>query len=283
VDEKREAKLARLREIIGGYGSLLVAYSGGCDSTLLLNVARGVLGDAVMAVTARSETYPSREYEQAREVARALGVKHITIDTSELSVEGFSSNPPDRCYFCKAELFQKLLDVARENGLRLVADGASLDDASDHRPGMRAAAELGILSPLKEAGFTKEDIREISRSLGLSTWNKPSFACLASRFPYGEEITPEKLKMVEEAEDFIRGLGFRQVRVRHHGSMARIEVPEEDIDRFLDKPVREKVASKLKEIGYVHVSLDLRGYRSGSLNEVLTRSERSQMTDRAVE
>ncbi len=283
MDEKREAKLARLREIIGSYGSLLVAYSGGCDSTLLLNVARGVLGDAVMAVTARSETYPSREYEQAREVARALGVRHITIDTSELSVEGFSSNPPDRCYFCKAELFQKLLDVAGENGIRLVADGASLDDASDHRPGMRAAAELGIVSPLKEAGLTKEDIREISRSLGLSTWNKPSFACLASRFPYGEEITPEKLKMVEEAEDFIRGLGFRQVRVRHHGSTARIEVPEEDIDRFLEKGVREKVASKLKEIGYVYVSLDLRGYRSGSLNEVLTRSESSQASQRAVE
>lgn len=262
---------------------MLVAYSGGCDSTLLLNVAHDVLGDAVMAVTARSETYPSREYEEAREVARALGVKHITIDTSELSVEGFSSNPPDRCYFCKAELFQKLLDVASENGLRFVADGASLDDASDHRPGMRAAAELGIVSPLKEARLTKEDIRQISRSLGLSTWNKPSFACLASRFPYGEEITPEKLKMVEEAEDFIRGLGFRQVRVRHHGSTARIEVPEGDIDRFLEKGVREKVASRLKEIGYVYVSLDLRGYRSGSLNEVLTRSESSQASKGAVE
>lgn len=283
MDEERQAKLARLREIIGGYGSLLVAYSGGCDSTLLLNVAHDVLGGRVMAVTARSETYPSREYEEAREVARALGVRHLTIDTSELSVDGFASNPPDRCYFCKAELFQKLLNVARENGIQYVADGASLDDASDHRPGMRAAAELGIVSPLKEARLTKEDIREVSRSLGLSTWNKPSFACLASRFPYGEEITPEKLRMVEEAEDFIRALGVRQVRVRHHGSIARIEVPEQDIDRFFDRDVRERVVSKLKEIGYVYVSLDLRGYRSGSLNEVLARWDSSDERERAAE
>ena len=265
-----------MTEIIEGYGSLLVAFSGGCDSTLLLRIAHQVLGDRAIAVTARSETYPSEEYEEATRLARAMGVRHLTLDTSELSVKGFSGNPPDRCYFCKGELFQKLIEVAKENDIRYVADGSSLDDASDHRPGMRAAAEFGVVSPLREARLTKEDIRGISRALGLDTWDKPSFACLASRFPYGEEITAEKLKMVGAAETFVRSLGFRQVRVRHHGAMARIEVPEEDIHRFLDKSMRERVSSKFKEIGYVYVSLDLKGYRMGSLNEVLSRSERSQ-------
>ena len=176
---------------------------------------------------------------------------------------------------------QKLLEIAGEHGIQYVADGASLDDASDHRPGMRAAAELGIVSPLKEAGLTKNDIRELSRMLGLPTWDKPSFACLASRFPYGEEITPEKLTMVDRAESFLRSLGFRQVRVRHHDNMARIEVPEADIPRFLNDSVRESVASKLKEIGYTYISLDLQGYRSGSMNEVLSQSERSAEKDAA--
>jgi len=281
VDKAQTAKLARLKEIIEGYGTLLVAFSGGCDSTLLLEVAHRVLGDRAIAVTARSETYPSEEYEDAARIARQLGVRHLTIDTSELSVKGFSSNPPDRCYFCKAELFRKLIELAREHGIRYVADGASQDDASDHRPGMRAAAALGIVSPLKEARLTKDDIREISKTLGLSTWDKPSFACLASRFPYGEKITQEKLKMVHAAESFIRSLGFRQVRVRHHGAMARIEAPAEDISRFLDSSLRESVARKLREIGYVYVSLDLMGYRTGSLNEVLSPSEMSQEKERA--
>jgi uncharacterized protein len=277
VDKEQEAKLSRLREIIKGYGSLLVAFSGGCDSTLLLKVAQEVLGDKVMAVTARSETYPSREYEEATKLAQEIGASHLTIDTSELSVGGFSSNPPERCYFCKAELFERLLEIAKEHGIGYVADGASVDDASDHRPGMRAARELGIVSPLKEAGLTKEDIRAASRASGLSTWNKPSFACLASRFPYGEEITAGKLKKVDAAETYLRSLGFEQVRVRHHhGNIARIEVPEEDIRRFLDRSLREEVASRLKEIGYAYVSLDLRGYRSGSLNEVLPRSQWSR-------
>jgi uncharacterized protein len=275
MDPECEEKLALLKDIIRRYGSLLVAFSGGCDSTLLLKVARDVLGEGAIAVTARSETYPSCEYEEAVELAREIGARHLTIDTSELSVEGFSSNAPDRCYFCKGELFQKLLEIAGEHGIQYVADGASLDDASDHRPGMRAARELGIVSPLKEAGLTKDDIRELSRMLGLPTWDKPSFACLASRFPYGEEITAEKLTMVDRAESFLRSLGFRQVRVRHHDTMARIEVSEPDLDRFLERSVRERVASKLKEIGYTYISLDLQGYRSGSMNEVLSRSERS--------
>jgi uncharacterized protein len=279
LNSERDDKLARLREIIKGYGSLLVAFSGGCDSTFLLKVAHGVLGDRAMAVTARSETYPSREYEEAVQLAREIGARHLTIDTSELSVEGFSSNPPDRCYFCKGELFQRLLEIAAEHGMRYVADGASLDDASDHRPGMRAARELGIVSPLKEAGLTKDDIRELSRMLGLPTWDKPSFACLASRFPYGEEITAEKLTMVDRAENFLRSLGFRQVRVRHHDTIARIEVSGPDLDRFLERSVRERVASKLKEIGYTYVSLDLQGYRSGSMNEVFSQSERSAEKD----
>lgn len=275
LEASLECKFSRLKEILEGYGSLLVAFSGGCDSTFLLKVARDVLGDRAMAVTARSETYPYREYEEAFHLAQDIGVRHLAIETSELSIEGFSSNPPDRCYFCKGELFQELLAVAAEHGMRYVADGASLDDASDHRPGMRAARELGIVSPLKEAGMTKDDIRELSRMLGLPTWDKPSFACLASRFPYGEEITSEKLTMVEQAEEFLRGLGFRQVRVRHHDKMARIEVSESDMDRFLEGCVRERVAAKLKEIGYTYVSLDLQGYRSGSMNEVLSQSERS--------
>jgi uncharacterized protein len=279
LNSERDDKLARLREILKGYGSLLVAFSGGCDSTFLLKVAHGVLGDRAMAVTARSETYPSREYEEAVQLAREIGARHLTIDTSELSVEGFSSNPPDRCYFCKGELFQRLLEIAAEHGMRYVADGASLDDASDHRPGMRAARELGIVSPLKEAGLTKDDIRELSRMLGLPTWDKPSFACLASRFPYGEEITAEKLTMVDRAENFLRSLGFRQVRVRHHDTIARIEVSGPDLDRFLERSVRERVASKLKEIGYTYVSLDLQGYRSGSMNEVFSQSERSAEKD----
>ncbi len=281
MDGEREEKFARLKEIIKGYGSLLVAFSGGCDSTLLLRAAHDVLGDKAVAVTARSETYPSREYEEAEKFAQELGVRHLTIDTSELAVEGFSSNPPDRCYFCKTELFHKLLELAREHGLQYVADGTSLDDASDHRPGMRAAAELGIVSPLKEAGLTKQDIREISKSLGLPTWDKPSLACLASRFPYGEEITAEKLRMVDEAESFLRGLGFRQLRVRHHDTMARIEVPEGDICKLLDQSLRRQVTSKLREIGYTYVSLDLQGYRSGSLNEALARSKISLQKERA--
>jgi uncharacterized protein len=280
VDEEQAVKLSRLKGVVQEYGSLLVAFSGGCDSSLLLKVAHEVLGGRVVAVTARSETYPSHEYQDAVEFATALGVRHITIDTSELGVEGFSSNPPNRCYFCKAELFGKLLELAEENDVEYVADGASLDDASDHRPGMRAAAELGVVSPLKEAGLTKNDIRKISHELGLPTWDKPSFACLASRFPYGEEITAEKLRMVGEAETYLRGLGFRQIRVRHHGEIARIEVPKEDIDRFLDPSVRENVVSKLRQLGYLYVSLDLRGYRSGSLNEVLSPSERSQENKR---
>lgn len=275
MESELEVRFSRLKEILEGYDSLLVAFSGGCDSTFLLKVARDVLGDRAMAVTARSETYPSREYGEAVELAREIGVRHLTIDTSELSIEGFSSNPPDRCYFCKGELFQKLLEIAAEHGMRHVADGASLDDVSDHRPGMRAARELGIVSPLKEAGLTKNDIRELSRMLQLPTWDKPSFACLASRFPYGEEITAEKLTMVEQAEDFLRSLGFRQVRVRHHETVARIEVSESDLDRFLERSVRERVAAKLKEIGYTYVSLDLQGYRSGSMNEVLSDSHRS--------
>ncbi len=282
MEREQAEKLCRLKEVIENYGSLLVAFSGGGDSTLLLRVAHEVLGERAMAVTARSETYPSREYAEAEKIAKDFGVRHLTIDTSELSIEGFSSNPPDRCYFCKAELFEKLLEVAREHGIPYVADGANLDDADDHRPGMQAAAELGIVSPLKEAGLRKSDIREISKALGLSTWNKPSFACLASRFPYGEEITPEKLSMVDAAETFLRSLGFRQVRVRHHESLARIEVSPEEIDKFFDRSLRERVCSELKEIGYVYVSLDLTGYRTGSLNEVLPRPARSREGKPAV-
>jgi uncharacterized protein len=265
VDEK----LQDLQRIIGEMGSLVVAYSGGVDSTFLLRVAGDVLGDKVVAVTATSLTYPSREYDEARVTAEGLGVRHITMTSEELDIPGFSGNPPDRCYYCKRELFSKLKEIALREGMSHVADGANLDDAADFRPGTKAADELGIRSPLKEARLAKEDVRRLSKSLGLSTWDKPSFACLASRFPYGDPITPGALRMVAEAEDYLRGLGFAQVRVRHRRDLASVEVPPGEIARFCDDGLRAEVVARLRQIGYVYVTLDLQGYRSGSMNEVL--------------
>jgi uncharacterized protein len=260
-------KLLKLRELLAGCGGAVIAYSGGVDSTFLARVAQEVLGERVLAVTACSETYPAHEQKAALETAQQLGLPHQTIYTDELANEQFAANPPERCYFCKKEMFSKLLDIARQHELACVLDGANYDDQLDFRPGMQAARELGIRSPLKEAGLTKEDIRKLSREMGLPTWDKPSYACLSSRLPYGERITREKLTMIGEAEDYLRSMGINVLRVRHHGNMARIEVNCNDFPRIID--LSGKIVEKLKTLGYSYVSLDLQGFRSGSMNEVL--------------
>lgn len=251
-------------------GSLAVAFSGGVDSTFLLKVAADVLGDRALAVTARSSTYPERELREAEAFAKSLGARHVVIDSEELDIPGYSDNPVNRCYFCKRELFEKVRETARKNGIRYVADGSNQDDLGDYRPGMKAADELQVVSPLKAAGMTKDDIRLLSKELDLPTWNKPAFACLASRFPYGQKITREKLAMVDRAEQFLLDLGFRQVRVRHHGDLARIEVDPDERGRFFSGDLMGKVYEGLKSIGFTYVTLDLKGYRTGSMNEAIS-------------
>jgi uncharacterized protein len=270
MDSSVKEKFERLKEIFEKMGKVLVAFSGGVDSTFLLKVAKDALGDRnVLAVTALSPLYPDRELAGAKRVAQEIGARHLLIESNELEIEGFSENPPNRCYFCKRELFGELMDLAKKEGVPYVVEGSTLDDEKDHRPGRKAVQELGIRSPLQEALFTKEEVRKLSKELGLPTWDKPSFACLASRFPYGEEITSEALRMVDEAETFLLSLGFKQVRVRHYQNLARIEVYAEDISRLMNGVLREKVVNRLKKIGYQYVTVDLQGFRSGSMNEVL--------------
>ena len=270
MDQSVEEKFARLKEIFLSMGKVLVAYSGGVDSTFLLKVAKDTLGDgSILAVTALSPLYPDRELAGAKKAAQEMGVRHLLIESNELAIQGFSENPPDRCYFCKKELFGELLKMARKESIPFIVEGSTLDDEKDHRPGRKAVQELGIRSPLQEAMFTKGEVRELSKALDLPTWDKPSFACLASRFPYGEEITPEGLRMVDEAEGFLLSLGFKQVRVRHYPNLARIEVYPEEISRLMNGSLREKVVNHFKKIGYQYVTLDLQGFRSGSMNEVL--------------
>ena len=268
-----DSKLERLRSILDTMGGLVVGYSGGCDSTLLAAVAREVLGDRTICVLASSETYPRSEVVEALETAGRLGIPVTRIDTDELKNEAFAANTPDRCYFCKQELFGRLIAIGREQGIDWVADGSNVDDLNDYRPGGRAAAELGIRSPLREAGLTKKEIRELSSRMGLPTWDKPAFACLSSRIPYGTRIEPTVLTRLDEAERFLKGLGFRQVRVRHHGDIARIEVEPQEIARLAEPEIRRQVAEKFKELKYLYTALDLSGYRTGSMNAVLDKEK----------
>jgi len=259
-------KKARLENILREMASLVVAFSGGVDSSVVLAAAAGA-GARVLAVTAVSETYLDEELDVARRIAEALQVKHLTLETEELGIAGFAENPPERCYYCKTELFGKLAAVARQLGYRFVADGTGADDTGDWRPGMKAAAELGVVSPLCDAGLTKDEIRLLAREYGLPNWDKPAMACLSSRFPYGQPITREKITQVAEAERFLRQLGFGQLRVRHHGDTARLELP---VERLAEAVVRAPaIVEQLRGLGFTYISLDLAGYRSGSLNETL--------------
>ena len=264
-----EKKRLDLESRIAELGSALVAFSGGVDSTLVLAVAKKVLGDKVLAVTAESDSVPERELQTAQHLAETLGVKHRIIHTEEMSSPDYLKNPANRCYYCKSELYGKLSKVAAEHKLTSILNGINLDDLGDHRPGITAANEAGIISPLAELGFNKQDVRDLAREMDLPNWEKPALACLSSRIPYGQPVTTEKLSMIEQAEGALLAEGFRQVRVRHHGDMARIELPQEDIPGLLKNGLTEKINLRLREIGFQYVTVDLEGYRSGSLNDVL--------------
>lgn len=265
--EKKEKLAGILRKL----GSVAVAFSGGVDSTFLLKAARDALGDQVLAVTVSAAWVPRRELREAEDFCKKEGIRQVVCRVEASEVPGFASNPPDRCYVCKKALFQKMLAVASQHGICHMAEGSNLDDEGDYRPGMRAIGELGILSPLREARLSKEEIRKLSRELSLPTWDKPSYACLASRFVYGEEITKEKLSMVEQAEQLLLDLGFRQMRVRLHGTLARLEVPPEEFGRLIGEETRRQVTERLAAYGFTYVTMDLNGFRSGSMNETLER------------
>jgi uncharacterized protein len=259
-------KTDKLKAILTEMGGCVIGFSGGVDSTLLFAVAADALGERALAVTATSETYPERELREAEALAVRIGGRHRLVVSEELDIPEFQHNPRNRCYFCKKELFGKLRAIADEEGLHYVLDGTNIDDRSDHRPGRQAAAELGVRSPLEEAGFTKEDIRTLSRLLDLPTWDKPAFACLSSRFPYGTAITAERVSQVGKAEESLRELGFKVLRVRYHGDVARLELGPEE---FLQATgaMREEIVRQIKAAGFIYVAVDLQGYRTGSMNE----------------
>lgn len=262
-------KYKKLQENLRALGSVAIAFSSGVDSTFLLKAAHDVLGDKAVAVTASSCSFPIRELEEARNFCRENGIRHIICESEELNIDGFRQNPVNRCYLCKHELFEKIWDIAKKNGLEAVAEGSNMDDNGDYRPGLLAVKELNVKSPLREVQLTKAEIRELSKQLGLPTWDKQSFACLSSRFVYGETISEEKLRMVDQAEQLLLDLGFHQVRVRIHGTIARIEVLPKELPELIASPVREKIAQKFREFGFSYVTLDLEGYRTGSMNETV--------------
>jgi pyridinium-3,5-biscarboxylic acid mononucleotide sulfurtransferase len=262
-------KYARLLEILKSLESVVVAFSGGVDSTFLARAAGDALGERALLVTADSETYPSAELAAATDLARSLGMRHLVVQTRELDNPDYARNPTNRCFFCKEELFTTLAPIAEREGYRHLVYGANVDDLGDHRPGMDSARQRDVRAPLIEAGLGKAEIRELSRALGLSTWDKPSFACLSSRFQYGDRITADKLRQVDAAEEFVRSLGFRQFRVRHHDRLARLEIPLDDLPRLWEDGRREAIVTRFRELGYLYVTVDLSGFQSGSGNLLL--------------
>lgn len=268
-----QEKLTRLEAYIRGLGSLAVGFSGGVDSSLLLVVAANVLGDKAMAITGVDASIPERELKEAKEFCKEREIRHIICKVNPMKEESYRHNSPDRCYFCKHGIFTEIKKIAAENGIEYVAEGSNMDDLGDYRPGLKAVEELSVKSPLREAGLTKQDIREISKALGLPTWSKPAYACLASRFVYGEEITEEKLRMLDQAEQFLIEQGFLEERVRIHGNIARIEVPARDIERLASEEIREAVYEKFKALGFMFVTIDMKGYKMGSMNATLQKAK----------
>jgi uncharacterized protein len=262
-------KYEMLKEYISDLDNLIVAFSGGTDSTFLLKTAHGILGNKVIAVTAKSCSFPQRELNETTAFCEKENIHQIICYLEELNIEGFSRNPANRCYLCKKELFAKIWSVAKDNGIYNVSEASNIDDTKDYRPGLKAISEYGVKSPLRHVKLTKDEIRSLSKKLGLPTWNKQSFACLISRFPYGENITPQRLSVIDRAEQLLLDIGLRQVRVRHHGNLARIETDELGFNILIERNQREKVYKQFKEIGFTYVAIDIIGYRTGSMNETL--------------